>query len=456
MQRLTLSRKKDTVQQLELDPKRSLIMSALPSSMLTGPRRKKLTIYLTAMLFLHVFLAWHSWRGVRIGLPDFSIFYTAGQILHEGRGFELYNDIIQEDVQRSFSPIGLEKRGSILPYNHPPFEAIIFVPFVRLSYLAAYLTWLAVNLGLTFALLVLLRNNLAILGKAPLYLWLLAGLGFFPIFIALLQGQDSILVLFCYAMGFVSFRVHTESRAGAWIGLGLCKFHLVLPFVFPLVLLRRQKFLAGFFSVAVLLVLLGLFAIGWKGSLSYPLYVWAGENNQSYVWNSSVGNVANVRGIVASLCPSTEPRLRIVLILLCSAILLAGITYAWRKAILPDAVCPELAFALGLVATVLLSYHIYVHDLSVLFLAALIVLEVLLSSRVIRSWAKGVLYGCIGVLFCSPIYLLLTLRYKQFQMMAGVLLILFLVLFTEFLRIQPRAAAAQTLGPTNHATTGAR
>jgi hypothetical protein len=90
-----------------------------------------------------------------------------------------------------------------------------------------------------------------------------------------------------------------------------------------------------------------------------------------------------------------------------------------------------------------------------LFLAALIVLEVLLSSRVIGSWAKGVLYGCIGVLFCSPIYLLLTLRYKQLQMMAGVLLILFLVLFMEFLRIQPRAEAAQTLGPTNHATTGA-
>jgi hypothetical protein len=32
---------------------------------------------------------------------------------------------------------------------------------------------------------------------------------------------------------------------------------------------------------------------------------------------------------------------------------------------------------------------------------------------------------------------------------------LFLVLFMEFLRIQPRAEAAQTLGPTNHATTGA-
>ena len=414
MPRLTLSRKKDTVQQFGARSKEVAYNVCPPSSMLAGPRRKKLTIYLTAMLFLHVFLAWHSWRGVRIGLPDFSIFYTAGQILHEGRGFELYNDIIQEDVQRSFSPIGLEKRGSILPYNHPPFEAIIFVPFVRLSYLGAYLAWLAVNLGLTFALLVVLRNNLAILGKAPLYLWLLAGLGFFPIFIALLQGQDSILVLFCYAMGFVGFRradriarrsldrvgaLQIPSGASVCFSAGASAPPEVSGWLF--LCCRSPSAARVVRSRLERLVELSSF------------YVWAGENNQSYLWNSSVGNVANVRGIVASLCPSAEPRLRIFLILLCSAILLAGITYAWRKALLTDAVCPELAFALGLVATVLLSYHIYVHDLSVLFLAALIVLEVLLSSRVIRSWAKGVLYGCIGVLFCSPIYLLLTLRYKR-------------------------------------------
>ena len=430
-------------------------MSVLPSCMVQDSTRRKLTLYLSAMLFLHVFLAWHSWRGVLIGLPDFSIFYTAGEILHEGRGFELYDDRVQEKVQRSFSPIGLEKRRSILPYNHPPFEALVFVPLVRLPYSAAYLVWLAVNLGLTLTLLVLLRKNFAILGSAPLYLWLLAGFGFFPLFIALMQGQDSILVLFCYAMGFLAFRRRTESRAGAWIGLGLCKFHLVLPFIFPLVLLRRQRFLAGFFSVGLVLVLLGLAAVGWRGSLSYPLYVWAGENSETYLWNSSVGNAANVRGIVASLCPAGEPRLRIILILLFSAILLAGVTYAWRKALLTGPVDRELVFALGLVATVLLSYHIYVHDLSILFLAALIVLEVLLSSRVIRFWAKSVLYGCIGILFCSPIYLVLTLRYKQMQLLAGVLLIVFVVLMVEVLRIQPRADAPRTLALANRPGTRA-
>ncbi len=148
--------------------------------MLTQSTRKKLTLWLTAMLLLHIFLAWRSWGGVEIGLPDFSIFYTAGVILHEGHGYELYDDRVQEAVQRSFSPIGLQKRGSILPFNHPPFEALVFIPFARLPYIGAYLVWLGINLGLTFAVLVLLRRNFVILGSAPFYLWMLAGFRLLP------------------------------------------------------------------------------------------------------------------------------------------------------------------------------------------------------------------------------------------------------------------------------------
>jgi hypothetical protein len=86
-----------------------------------------------------------------------------------------------------------------------------------------------------------------------------------------------------------------------------------------------------------------------------------------------------------------------------------------------------------------------VHDLSLLFLAALIVLEVLLSSRVMRSWARTVVYGCIGILFCTPIYVALSLRYRLMQVMAGVILIFFVVLLIEFLRVQSGADAADAL-----------
>ena len=417
--------------------------------MLPHATHKKVTLWLTAMLFLNIVLAWHAWSGIRVGLPDFSIFYTAGEILHAGRGYELYNDTVQEAVQRSFAPISLQKRGDFIPFNHPPFEALVFIPFARLPYLGAYFLWLAINLALMFAMLVFLRKNFVVLGSAPFYLWMLAAFGFFPLFYALLQGQDSIFVLFCYVMAFVAFRHGTESREGAWVGLGLCKFHLVLPFIFPLMLLRRKKFLAGFLLVAVILALLGLAAVGWRGSFDYPSYVLAGERNQSDAWKIAVGHAANVRGIVESLFPPTEPRIRIGLILAVYSILLAGLTYAVRKAFLTSAVHPELVFALSLIAAVLLSYHTYSYDVSIVFLAVLIVLDVSLSSQMFNDWSKRLLYGCIGLLFCTPLYLLLLLRYKSWELLGAVLLLFFVVLFVEFVRVQPRVDASSAPVLTN-------
>ena len=409
--------------------------------MLSQSIRTRLTLWLTAMLLLHVFLAWHSWPGIRIGMPDFSSLYTAGVILHEGRGYELYDDRVQEAVQRSFFPIGMQRRGDILPFYHPPFEALLFIPLARLPYVGAYLVWFGINLILTIAVLVLLRRSFVILGSAPFYLWMLAGLGFYPLFIALMQGQDSILILLCYTMAFVAFRRGSERREGACVGLGLCKFQLVLPFVFPLVLLRRKKFLAGFFSVALFLAVLGLVAVGWKAFLRYPAYVVASEKNLSYSWISSVGHPANVRGIVESLFSRVAPHLQIGLIVAASVGLLASLTYAARKAFLISAVHPELVFAVSLIATALVSYHFYVHDLSFLFLAALIVVEVLLSSRKMQVWSRRALYSCIGILFCSPVYMWLTLRYKHSELIGVVLLVFFLVLFVEFIRIQPKPDA---------------
>jgi hypothetical protein len=89
----------------------------------------------------------------------------------------------------------------------------------------------------------------------------------------------------------------------------------------------------------------------------------------------------------------------------------------------------------------LTSYHIYFHDLSILLLAVLIVLEFLLSSEKLNRWGKGALYGCIGILFCSPVYMLLTIRYKHSELLGAVLLLFFTVLLVEFLRMQPGSDA---------------
>jgi hypothetical protein len=273
-------------------------------------------------------------------------------------------------------------------------------------------------------MMLLLRDHFVVLGKLPLYLWFLACFGFYPIIIALLQGQDSILVLFCYSLAFLSLRRNAEFRAGAWLGLGLCKFQLVLPFVFPLFLLRRSpRLVLGFITVAVLLTLAGFLAVGWSGLLSYPKYI---MQTEPFMW----GGMPNLRGLVAALLPTTLSYAMRALLVAGSTTLFGVLVYCWVVAYPAGVACREMLFALSLLGTVLLSYHLYLYDFSVLFLAILILLEVMASSAK-RAWMDFGMYACMTALFCSPICILLPIRN---QVMAGILLMFFLLLTSAVIR----------------------
>jgi len=414
--------------------------------MFSRATRWKLVLYLGAMVALQGAVLWQARRSIPAGLPDFSIFYTAARILASGQGHHLYDDNLQEAVQRSFGEAAVERRGTILPFNHPPFEAVLFVPLAHFSYLTAYLIWVTINLGLLCALIYLLRPRFAGLGQEPFSLWFLSALAFFPIFIALIQGQDSILLLFCYGMVLLGLRRNAEWQAGTWLALGLFKFNLVLPFALPLCVLWRRKVIGGFTSMAALLVALGLTVTGWRGFLEYPAYVWLTEHDRKYVWNTPHGNIANLRGMVRAVFSGLEQPIPQIVLILVSATLLVTITYTWYKtspSVLSGSLLP---FAVGVVAAVLLSYHIYVHDLSLLFLAILCVVEFLSRGPAIPPWKKKTLWGCIAVFFCSPVYLVLTLRYSQLQLLGWVLLAFLLILLKPAIA-QPGEDVAATAPP---------
>src|SRR5438094_1603213 len=83
-----------------------------------------------------------------------------------------------------------------VPFLHPAYEAVIFIPLSFLPYRAAYLAWAGVNFAVLAWVYFLLRprlENLRALGPG----WISPGLliGFFPVAFAILAGQDSLLLL---------------------------------------------------------------------------------------------------------------------------------------------------------------------------------------------------------------------------------------------------------------------
>src|ERR1700683_3039728 len=96
-------------------------------------RRRLSRIFCAGIVCLHLFFFFSQRDRIRRGYPDFTVFYTAATILREGLGPQLYDEHVQYEVQRKCVGEIAERHGP-LPYIHPPFEALIFLPLTRLPY----------------------------------------------------------------------------------------------------------------------------------------------------------------------------------------------------------------------------------------------------------------------------------------------------------------------------------
>jgi hypothetical protein len=179
--------------------------------------------------------------------------------------------------------------------------------------------------------------------------------------------------------------------------------------------------------------------------LQYPRYVWDSEHNPNYRWQVPVRNIANLRGTIASLLPGNHPGGKAMLLFALSAMLLLSVAYAWKRAQTAGLGCRDLAFTLNLIAALLVSYHLYIHDLSLLFLGILIIGETVASTHLAKPWLKTTILLCVAVLFCSPVYLILFFRFQQLQLLAVVLLVLFMALLSWWAALASAAKPPPTL-----------
>lgn len=386
------------------------------------PRRRlrfTLSAFCLGMILLHVAVFWLARQEVVDGLPDLRIFYTAGLMLRRGQGHSLYDDSWQLKTQAEFVRLrpGLD---APMPYNHPPFEAILYVPLTLLPFLRAYSLWFLFN-GLLLALsLEVLRPWISATAAefpAPLFL---APLAFFPVFYAFMQGQDSILLLALYCLAYAAFRRGRDLQAGIWLGLGLFKFHLVLPFAVVLLLCRRWRAIGGVLLSGCCEFAISWALVGWRELLYYPRYAWH-VNRVQAPGVIVPTNMPNLRGLLTGWTNSVAARSRMELILLVvSAALLVWAARRWSPWDLTQPERWSTGFSIAVVTTYLVGYHGYNTDLSIVLLPVLITFNHLLESE--RSGINTALRTILVIMFLSPVYLLLTLVYEKQRLFALVLL----------------------------------
>lgn len=395
------------------------------------------SFYVAGVLLIHGFVLWNARDLILKGYPDFTIYYTAGTMVRNGMGHDLYNNGTQFEVQQQFAPQVATRLGA-LPFNHPPFEALLFVPFAYFPYRVAYLLWTLANLAMLGTLPIMLRPYVPVLARLPSLAWTIVSLAFFPIFFALLQGQDAILLMFLYGLAFVALKKQRLASAGAWLACGLFKFHLVLPFLVLLLIQQRtsqqrKRILYGFAVVGALLGGVSL-AVGVQQMVAYPRYVLGLEATMA---KGAIrpSDMPNLRGMLY-LIASQMRYLNLLVLLLSAGLFLVA---AWKVHSQADGVQgvdpatdvsagDDLKFALAVLATVLVSYHALGYDLCVLAVPVLLLATWLEAGRPEDGYGSSVgsrstIVAGLAILLFSPLQLVLLMHYNQMALIGwGVML----------------------------------
>jgi hypothetical protein len=334
--------------------------------------------------------------------------------VREHLGPEMYSEATQYRIEQRFSS-GVTIRQGALPYIHPPFEALLFVPLTALPYVWAYLSWNAVGLAALGLSLQLLRARIPFLQQASTSFWVLTSFALFPVFIGFLQGQDSMLVLLVLVMVYLSLSRGGDFRAGCWIGLGLFRFHLMLPLIFLLLWQRRGRAIAGLASASAIVILLSAAAAGWQSTLQYPMHVWRLEKVMGIHGTVIPLQLANVRGLLTWIAPFFNKLTSDAIVLAISLVLLVFTARTWR---ICRAHTFDIGFAFAMIVTVLISYHTMPYDLVILILPL-----ILLGNHLSRTGGSDVaLLGPMLLMFLTPVHMLLLFRAGHYCAVAMVLI----------------------------------
>jgi hypothetical protein len=312
---------------------------------------------------------------------DFRAFYTAGVMWRNFPGTSLYDLHLQMETQRNL--LGVPG----LPFNHPPYEVVLYLPLSLLHYRAALWCWRAFSLlTLLFASYSLAR--ISDFGLKPRDSFLIS-LSFFPVLLCLAQGQDSILLLAIISASAYLYASGHDTQAGAVLALGLFKFQFVLPIAAILALRRRGRFVEGFVGAGAAIVAISIAMVRPEGATRLIELLHVELSHKALAVHPAF--MPNIHGLISTAVERAPTASLLTAAVSLALILLVGLTH--RTADRP------LELAVASCTATLVSFHMNPHDMAILLLPI---------TLVVARLCRGDRFGHLIVLayIATPVYLL--------------------------------------------------
>jgi hypothetical protein len=328
---------------------------------------------------------------------DFRAFYSGGYLLRT-QPSQLYDLSRQAAVQDAW----VSHNGVLMPFYHPSYEALLFAPLSLLPFRVAYAVFMALMVlclvGSFYALRSLFSIRIPLIQVRPGMMIVC----FVPVLASIAWGQDSLLFLLVVCVTIKCLHRDDDFSAGCILALGLFRFQLAIPLAILLAVNRSWRFVAGFLSTAAAVLVLSLRLVGSSGVSSWAHLLVAASlvgNQDSYIQQFLRVRpvyMPNLAGLLYALgTKHLAPHTAFAAVLLTSMCAFIWTIFQIRRQSSRD-----VALAMALLCTVLISYHILPYDLGIL-------LPVLaLSASHVRSSLLFALYW-LPLLYSIPLAMLL-------------------------------------------------
>ena len=383
-----------------------------------------LRLLVSALLALGCFLLA---SGGSFTLQDFRCFYTAGQMLRHCP-LLLFDVHTQQQWQHALVGDTL-----VLPFYHPAYEALLYLPLTPFSFRSAYFLYAACNLLLLWlCYLAAPRPNSTSPATSRTALFFLS----FPVLLIILIGQNALWVLLAVCLAYNALTHGRDGRAGILLGLVTFKLAVIIPLAVLIGIRRGRRFLAAFALTFAAVMGLSVWITGLSATREF-LHLLTGA--------ALAGNQGVQQQIDSAVWLRTMPNLAGLFYLFGSEHLGAHVAFAFNLAaslsllglcawIQRRATRDATAFSAAILCTVLVSPHLNLYDLAIVVLPFL-----LLSHR----WLKHIAL----LWFLLPPVLYAVGRLTWFAPVVVVPLLLLAICLAQFRREAHDGAAAPSATP---------
>lgn len=398
-------------------------------------RRVFVVVGLMALVIVYgmVWLRMISSPAERTG-ADYIVFYTAGRIAQEEGPARVYEPALQQAVEQAEVGFVLAP-GQVLLYNHVPYLIPIATLLTSGDYVASFYRWAVLLLLLCTASTLLLVNLLQRAGWRQAEVWLAAAgmLTFFPLFVSVLNGQDTAFTLLGLSLYLFGMLTGRDWLAGLGLALTSVRPHITVLLAVPF-LFKRQKVFGWFCLGGVVLGLLSLAILGFDGIRGFLNLLLVSAGGEWYGLKEPL--MVNLVGLLTRITPGLGTQAIHWIGWAVYGATLIGLCVLWAR----SQKIGEKQIGLAVTLAVFAVPHLHYHDLTLLIVPLAAALLILVRQGSISTYTGAIAPLALSLAFLSSNFAPV-LKYN-FPYVVMLLLVLVLWRTVPFLRGEGRATKA--------------